>query len=49
MGERNLGGIGSVKAAINKFGQKATRNVSSQLDLPIIKVKPKIKTFILKL
>ncbi|KAL1213126.1 Protein PLASTID MOVEMENT IMPAIRED 2 [Cardamine amara subsp. amara] len=37
MGERNLGGIGSVKAAINKFGQKATRNVSSQLDLPIIK------------
>ncbi|KAG7586043.1 WEB family [Arabidopsis thaliana x Arabidopsis arenosa] len=27
MGERTLGGIVSVKAAINKFGQKATRSV----------------------
>ncbi|KAJ0256089.1 Protein PLASTID MOVEMENT IMPAIRED 2 [Hirschfeldia incana] len=38
MAEGNLGGggrrIGSVKAAINKYGQRATRTVSPQLDLP---------------
>ncbi|CAH8257270.1 unnamed protein product [Arabidopsis lyrata] len=37
MGERTLGGIVSVKAAINKYGQKATRSVSHHLDLPVIK------------
>lgn len=49
MGERTLGGIVSVKAAINKYGQKATRSVSGHLDLPVIKVNPKIRTFRLKL
>lgn len=38
MAEGNIGGggrrIGSVKAAINMYGQRATRTVSPQLDLP---------------
>ncbi|XP_024006874.1 protein PLASTID MOVEMENT IMPAIRED 2 isoform X2 [Eutrema salsugineum] len=40
MAEENLGGerkIGSVKAAINMYGQKATRSVFPQLDLPVVK------------
>ncbi|XP_010415219.1 PREDICTED: protein PLASTID MOVEMENT IMPAIRED 2-like [Camelina sativa] len=37
MADKNLGGTVSVKAAINKYGQRATRNVSPQLDLPVIK------------
>ncbi|KAF8091621.1 hypothetical protein N665_0441s0028 [Sinapis alba] len=37
MAEGNIGGgrrIGSVKAAINMYGQRATRSISPQLDLP---------------
>lgn len=49
MGERSLGGIVSVKAAINKYGQKATRSVSPQLDLPVIKVNPKIRFLQIKM
>ena len=32
--------IGSVKAAINMYGQRATRSLSPQLDLPEVKVRP---------
>ncbi|XP_010470555.1 PREDICTED: protein PLASTID MOVEMENT IMPAIRED 2-like isoform X2 [Camelina sativa] len=37
MADKNLGGTVSVKAAINKYGQRATGSVSPQLDLPVIK------------
>lgn len=50
MAEGNTGGggrrIGSVKAAINMYGQRATRTVSPQLDLPEAKVRIQINSFI---